>query len=649
MRTAACPSCGAPLRFRGATSVVAVCAFCKSTLVRDGAKIENIGKQAELLEDDSPIRIGADGKHRGVQFDVVGRIQYRYGAGLWNEWYVVFPGGKSAWLSDASREYTIVYLIPPAPVPAYETLKPGQTLKLGGGWWEGVYTAMNMEAAEVIAGEGELPFKFQSGWKANVADLRGDGARFATIDYSESVPHIYVGEKLPFDTFSFGGLRDPEQVGFTKGTALAFKCAGCGAPIEKHITTTEVVACASCGSITDVTTAVGQIVQKNELNLGRFNPPIPLGSAGKWKNVRYEVVGYMRREIDVDGIRYAWSEWLLHNVERGYAWISEYNGHYNFVHTCAEIPKQAAIYLTKPAVRYLAHTFTHFQRCNAEVAYVCGEFYWRVQVGDKALCNDYIFPPLLLSSEATGNELTWSIGEYVEPKELWQAFKLKTKPKEPVGVAPNQPSPHTGKVAPYWFAFLGFLVLGLIVHAGLTGLQTTKRPAPVAFTAATGETTRTVSPVFDLGGWGSGPATVRLSSSVTDSWMAVNLQLTEADTGRAYGLKRELGFRKVSDGLTGSNLDVAEIPGVPKGRYTLAVDATVPRPLPVPGATEKTYTGQVQVYRSTTGLSNFLLLTGFLILWPLIAWGRKSAFEKKRWSESDYAPESSSGDDSDDD
>ena len=35
-RTAGCPSCGAPLRFRGATSIVAVCQFCKATLVRDG-------------------------------------------------------------------------------------------------------------------------------------------------------------------------------------------------------------------------------------------------------------------------------------------------------------------------------------------------------------------------------------------------------------------------------------------------------------------------------------------------------------------------------------------------------------------------------------------------------------------------------------
>src|SRR5207302_8509791 len=104
-------------------------------------------------------------------------------------------------------------------------------------WYAGNYSVTNLDEGEIVAGEGELPFKFTAGWKAQAADLRGEGARFATIDYSTSPPMLYVGEKLPFDTFRVSGLRDPEQVGFTKGTALAFKCVGCGAPIEKRLTT----------------------------------------------------------------------------------------------------------------------------------------------------------------------------------------------------------------------------------------------------------------------------------------------------------------------------------------------------------------------------------------------------------------------------
>ncbi len=638
MRNVACPSCGAPVRFRGATSIVAVCPFCKSTLVRDGVKLENIGKQAELLEDHSPIRIGADGRHRGVGFSVVGRIQYRYGAGLWNEWHVLFPGGKSAWLSDANREYTITYLIPPQPLPAFEAMKPGQQLVVQGDkWYAGSYTVMNVDAGEVVAGEGELPFRFTSGWKANVVDLRGDGARFATIDHSETPPHLYVGEKLPFDTFGFSGLRDPEQVGFTKGTALAFKCGGCGAPMEKHLTTTEVIACGSCGTVTDVTGATGEVVQKNELNTMGFKPPIPLGSIGRWKNVRYEVVGFMRRGVEVDGLLYQWSEYLLHNVEKGYAWITEYNGHYSFVHTAAEIPKQTSVVSSKPAVRYLGHTFTHFQRARAKVTYLNGEFFWRVKLDDENLCNDYVDPPLILSSEATGEELTWSVGEYVDAPELWKAFALKTKPHKPQGVAANQPSPHKGKAGRYWLAFLAFAALGFVAQLGFSLLQSSARPPPVPFTTIAGEPTRTVSPVFNVGGWGAAPATVRTTSNVRGNWLALNMQLTEADTGRAYELKRSLGYQNIGGVQDGSSDDVAEIPNLVRGRYTLAIDARSP----------ESVSGTVQVYRSTVGWSNYWLFAGFLMLWPLVAWARAHAFETKRWSESDYAPESSSDDDGD--
>ena len=42
MSQASCPSCAAPVKFRGASSVVAVCAYCQSTLLRDGARLEDI-------------------------------------------------------------------------------------------------------------------------------------------------------------------------------------------------------------------------------------------------------------------------------------------------------------------------------------------------------------------------------------------------------------------------------------------------------------------------------------------------------------------------------------------------------------------------------------------------------------------------------
>lgn len=631
MRTVTCPSCGAPFRFRGASSVVGVCGYCKATLVRDGADLANIGVQAELLEDDTPIQLGTVGRHRNQQFSVVGRIQYKYGAGVWSEWHVLFGDGKSAWLSDASREFTISYLAPPGNVPPFADLKPDQEVLIG----KERYRVTNIEQAEVVAGEGELPFKFESGWKADVADLRGQGTRFATIDYSESVPHIYTGEKLPFDVFGFTNVRDPSQIGFVKKRARAFKCAGCGAPIEKHLTTTEVVACSSCGTVTDVTGDVGQLVQRNERNAVAANPTIPVGSEGKWNGAQWEIVGFMRRGITVEGMKYQWGEYLLHNVQQGYTWLSEYDGHFNFIKTAAEMPKLDKVSLTgrKPDARYLGKKFRHFQRAKARVDQVVGEFYWRVKVGDTATCDDYVAPPLMLSSEKTDNEVTWSLGEYVDNEKLWKAFQLKGPPVKPKGVAANQPSPYEGKVFRYWAVFLAAIVFGFVLMGVIESFQRDKPAAEVSFSLPATGGERVVSPVFELGDGAGRAVVLDTSSNVTGNWLALGLQLTNVDNGRAWKLDREIGFKKINDINVGDSRDMAEITNVPGGRYTLSIES---RTAGQQWASD--VTGRVKVYREPNGVSNWVLMAGYLLLFPLVAWGRKRSFETKRWAESDYAP-----------
>ncbi|MBP6279063.1 MAG: DUF4178 domain-containing protein, partial [Rhodocyclaceae bacterium] len=63
--SANCPACGAPVVFKSSVSFHAVCEFCRSTLVRHGGNLENLGKMADLLEDASPIQLGTEGNFRG--------------------------------------------------------------------------------------------------------------------------------------------------------------------------------------------------------------------------------------------------------------------------------------------------------------------------------------------------------------------------------------------------------------------------------------------------------------------------------------------------------------------------------------------------------------------------------------------------------
>jgi len=67
-RTARCPSCGAPVEFKSVASVLAVCGYCQSTLLREGAELAKLGRMAELIEDRSPLQRGAEGRWKGRHF-----------------------------------------------------------------------------------------------------------------------------------------------------------------------------------------------------------------------------------------------------------------------------------------------------------------------------------------------------------------------------------------------------------------------------------------------------------------------------------------------------------------------------------------------------------------------------------------------------
>ena len=168
--SANCPACGAPVVFKSSASFHAVCEFCRSTLVRQGGNLENLGRMADLIEDASPIRLSTEGQYHGVHFAVVGRIQLRYRAGIWNEWHVLFDDQRSGWLSDANGEYLITFLTPPGTaLPEFARIMPDDELKLAGR----DFVVTDLEEAMCIAGEGELPFAFGASASGSGAGVAG--------------------------------------------------------------------------------------------------------------------------------------------------------------------------------------------------------------------------------------------------------------------------------------------------------------------------------------------------------------------------------------------------------------------------------------------------------------------------------------------
>ena len=73
--------------------------------MREGDALKRIGKMAEVFDDYSALQLMAQGKLGSVNFTVVGRLQYKYEGGSWNEWLVALDDGTSASLSEDNGSF----------------------------------------------------------------------------------------------------------------------------------------------------------------------------------------------------------------------------------------------------------------------------------------------------------------------------------------------------------------------------------------------------------------------------------------------------------------------------------------------------------------------------------------------------------------
>ncbi len=199
-----CPSCGAKVKFQSTISLVAVCAYCRSLVMRQDLKVEDLGKIAELQPDGSPLQLGVRGEFNKISFSVLGRIQMRYPEGYWNEWYLGFDDGRQGWLGEAQGLYALSFLAKTkTPLPEYEKLELDQEILIE----NTSYQVRDKRLAEYISLEGELPFQVPLGEQCPAADLAGPERRFATIDYSESPALLFTGQYVEFDSLRLNGLK----------------------------------------------------------------------------------------------------------------------------------------------------------------------------------------------------------------------------------------------------------------------------------------------------------------------------------------------------------------------------------------------------------------------------------------------------------
>jgi len=432
----------------------------------------------------------------------------------------------------------------------------------------------------------------------------------------------------------------------------ALNCPACGAVTAVRLFGHAVnVVCQSCGTLLDARDAGVTILQQYK-DAVRYEPLIPLGTRGKLADTVYEVVGFQIRQVEIDGTRYQWREYLLFNPYKTFHYLTEYDGHWNFVTPLPLLPAGDATPGSSSSRSFHGQSFRHFQTATATTVFVLGEFPWQVRVGEKAIAADYVSPPRMLSAEISADkEVTWSLGEYTSGADVWRAFALQGQPPRAQGIFANQPSPSGGTVLRMWrnAAMLAALATLVWIASLITSQQTQvftqgfvydARPGTAA---GRGADTSFVTPVFEMDGR---PSAVRVETSadIDNQWLGVGYTLINDETGDTFDFGREVSYyHGYDDGESwteGARADSVTLPAIPSGRYFLRIEPEGER-------NSKPIQYQVTVTRGVATSVWFFIALALLLAPPALATWRAMSFERMRWAESGGA--SSDGGDSDDD
>lgn len=677
-----CPSCAAPLAFRPGT-MVSVCAACGSACARTDRDPELIGKVAALVETGSPLGLGATGRFAGRTFSVAGRIQMAHPlGGVWDEWYLALDDGRWGWLAEAQGRFLLTFRHPAkAPVPAFEALEPGRQLDLGE---EGRWTIQEASEARVAGAAGEIPWRVDLAESFRFADLGGPNGSFATLDYSEMPPALYLGREVPFADLHLKGGDGPPPTPTRRD--LALNCPNCAGPLTLRAPDqSERVACPSCNALLDC--SGGKLAFLRSLKQPKAAPAIALGAEGTLRGRKVTCAGYMVRSCRVDGVDYPWGEYLLLTPGHGFLWLVESEGHWSLAEAlpAGEAPQGEA---DARSFTWKGMAYRRFQDVTATVRGVWGEFYWKVEQGEKAEIAEWVSPPQSLSLEVQkhkggGAEANWTLSTYLEAAEVQAAFGLKAPLPSPSNVGAFQPNPHKARLRTVgtWMALALLALLGLVMVQSLThrgevvwsqrvdlqeafpqfaapaarglplppGAPRPLRPAPAPGTGAP-PPPEAAEPVLIYGPLdlreGRKNLAFSLSAPVDNQWIGVEGALVNEETGEVEAFElASTWYHGVDEGESwqeGSQSATVFLSALPAGKYMLrlAPQWDGPRP-PVRTLTMTLRSGVM--HWPYIGLAFLAILVG-----PLLLLFQVAAFEGRRWQESMYGTTPGSDSDSED-
>lgn len=408
------------------------------------------------------------------------------------------------------------------------------------------------------------------------------------------------------------------------------QCPSCAGTVLVHMPGQSVtVVCSSCSSVLDASSEGAAIIQKYS-EKARIKPEIPFGVKGELLGNKWMCLGMIVKKETKWG--FTWKEYLLFNPQGGFRWLTESDGHWGITTTLPKKPQDvfdsAMFFYGHSCLQHQGRNFRLFHRGVAEVEYCLGEFYWRVQKGEKIHFADYVRPGEGITVETEAAEQVCSYSLYLEPEIVQKAFGLDIISK-PYKISPMQPGGYEYQwptIRNLWVSFVGALFFLFFVFsaskdskyiATSSGFQNAIS-TPVTQKLADFELDSTQNLEFEL------------KAPVQNAWLELNYTLINKKTGDSIDFDQgvEYYFGRDSDGAwsEGSQQNQKILSAMPPGTYELV--AMGPHGVPF----------EVSVKRDVPMYSNILCFLFILSLLPIIFLIMMYSDLANRWEESDYSP-----------
>jgi hypothetical protein len=613
-----CPECKRTITIKSYATNVIICPHCYAPV----QKLERYLKERINLviakDDLTPIQIGTHGKWNDKKFEIIGRVRCVYSEGFTNNWTMLFDDDTIMMLVEDCGEFAVyekvamennVYFSRVAHMDyGADTveLNPGKQYIL-----ERKSVCTDMEV------EGET-WLFDDNRKFNCLEVGGQGAgRYVLIETGKK---DYITFKIHYH--SLAELECKELRKLQVGAIIKeVTCTNCKATVPLYAWPfTNSYTCTVCGGSHTLKGLDSKYSRRMPLNR---NPAIPLYTRGSIRGTEYQLIGFAEKEDDES---YKWREYTLFNPTSGYAYLSEYNGHWLFLKETANAPIVKSH--NTMAFIYGNNTFRLYNQYRYSVVDCRGEFADDMFDEAKPSCREYIDPLLLWAREIDANGMYWFYGSHISKNELYDAFGKDISLPFTVGVGSVQPAIANLNVDfnVILRSTLGvlLLVLALFLFSSMFNRQEVIYENNFSLPDST-----ILAPIITtdvkLDKWRSN-IDFEITAPVDNNWFELGIALVNKDNGKEYnvqhGVEKYSGYSDGESWSEGSNTETVMMHSVPAGNYFMRLE-------PAKGTGSVSYfrliaTYDVPIWRNFFIFVLFALLPlGGLLIMVMVREGRR--------------------------